>query len=141
MRRIGLAVMLTALVAGSVIAGESWQPKSWNVGNGTVRTVLAGWSLIHFPDTDAQMLMVGREDKPLVAITDYPDSVEIRAVVPGKADLDFMTLRDRDHDGRYEEVDGLPNGTLLKLKGGDYRLVQSDGGWSLVAVETPEAEG
>jgi hypothetical protein len=97
--------------------------------DGLVRTVLAGWELTHFPDTEAAMLMVGKNNHPVAVITDYPDSVEIRAIVADSGE--FITVRDKDHDHRYEEIEGLKEGALLKLDGGSYKLTKANGVWSL----------
>jgi hypothetical protein len=96
---------------------------------GIVKTILAGWELTHFPDSEAGMLMIGKNRNPLVVVTDYPDSVEIRASI---ADSDgFITLRDKNHDRRYEEVEGLEEGAVLKLDGKPYRLTKIGDEWSL----------
>ena len=96
---------------------------------GTVRTVLAGWELTHFPDSKAEMLMVGKSKTPVAVVTDYPDSVEIRAFIAGSSE--FITLRDKNHDRRYEEIEGLEEGAVLKLDGSSYKLTRIDGKWSL----------
>ena len=128
MRKIvALAVLLCA--SGFVLADTSWQPQSWLIEGGTVRTILAGWELTHFPDTEAAMLMIGKNKNPLAVVTDYPDSVEIRAFVADSGN--FVTLRDKNHDRRYEEVEGLVEGTVLKLDGGSYKLTKAEGKWSL----------
>ena len=128
MRKIvAIAALLSA--SGFVLADDSWQPKSWAMKGGTVRTILAGWELTHFPDSEAGMLMVGKNKHPVAAVTDYPDSVEIRAFVADSGE--FITVRDKNHDRRYEEVEGLKEGTVLKLDGGSYKLTKADGKWSL----------
>ena len=128
MRKIvAIAVLLCA--SGFVLADTSWQPQSWLIKGGTVRTILAGWELTHFPDTEAAMLMIGKNKNPLAVVTDYPDSVEIRAFVADSGN--FVTLRDKNHDRRYEEVEGLVEGTVLKLDGGSYKLTKAEGKWSL----------
>ena len=130
MRKIvAIAVLLSA--SGVVLADDSWQPKSWAMKDGTVKTVLAGWELIHFPDSEAGMLMIGKNNHPVAVVTDYADSVEIRAV-PAKSG-EFITVRDKDHDRRYEEIEGLGEGVLLKLDGRWYKLTKVDGKWSLAS--------
>lgn len=124
---IAVAALLTA--SGLVLADDSWQPKSWAMKGGTVKTVLAGWDLTHFPDSEAGMLMIGKNKHSVAAITDYPDSVEIRAFVADTGE--FVTVRDKDHDRHYEEIEGLSEGTVLKLGGASYKLVKSEGKWSL----------
>lgn len=102
---------------------------AWAVKGGTVKTILAGWELMHFPDTDAKLLMVGTAKYSVAAITDYPDSVEIRAFNGDSGE--FVTVRDKDHDRTYEEIEGLKDGTILKLDGGSYKLIKAENGWSL----------
>ena len=124
---VAIVALLTA--SGLVLADTSWQPKSWAMKDGTVKTLLAGWELTHFPDSEAGMLMVGKNKHAIAAITDYPDSVEIRAYVADTGE--FVTIRDKNHDRRYEEIEGLTAGTTLKLDGASYKLVKTDGSWSL----------
>ena len=123
------AIVALLSASGFVLADTSWQPQSWSMKNGTVKTVLAGWELTHFPNSKTELLMVGRKDHQVAVITDYPDSLEVRAFVADSGE--FVTLRDKDHDRRYEEVEGLSEGTILKLDGGSYKLTKLDGKWSL----------
>ena len=128
---MGKIVVVSALLlaSGLVLASTSWQPKSWDMKNGTVRTILAGWELTHFPDSKAEALTIAKNKKPLAAVTDYPDSLEIRAFIGDSGE--FITVRDKDHDRRYEEIEGLEDGTTLKLGGDSYRLTNTNGTWSL----------
>jgi len=130
MRKI-VAIVILLFASGLVLADNSWQPKSWAAKNGLIRTILAGWELTHFPDTEAGMLMIGKNNHAVAVITDYPDSVEIRAVVADSGE--FLTVRDRNHDRRYDEIEGLTEGTVLKLDGASYKLAKTDGKWLLAS--------
>lgn len=138
MRKV-VAIATLVFASGFALADTSWQPKSWALKGGAVKTVLAGWDLTHFPDSNAEMLMVGKNKNPVAAITDYPDSVEIRAFVADKGD--FITVRDRNHDRLYEEVEGLKEGMVLKLDGGTFKLTKVDGNWSLTSIGQGEPVG
>jgi hypothetical protein len=128
MRKIAAAAVLVS-ASGLAHADDSWQPQSWAMKGGTVMTVLAGWELTHFPDSKAGMLMVGKSNNEIAVVTDYPDSVEIRAFIADSGE--FITVRDKNHDRRYEEIEGLEEGTVLKLDGSSYKLTKVDGKWSL----------
>ena len=91
---------------------------------------MAGWELIHAPDKDAKFLMIGTASHPVAAITDYPDSTEVRTFNGNFGE--FITVRDKNHDRTYEEIEGLKAGTILKLDGGLYTLTKKDGQWALV---------
>jgi hypothetical protein len=128
MRKIAaVAVLLSA--SGLAHADDSWQPKSWAIKGGIVKTVLADWELTHFPDSEAGMLMIGKKDDEIAVVTDYPDSVEIRAFIADSGE--FITVRDKNHDRRYEEIEGLEEGTVLKLDGNSYKLTKVEDKWSL----------
>ncbi|MBZ4187155.1 hypothetical protein K7B09_12570 [Thermomonas sp. RSS23] len=127
MRRI-IAVSVLIFATGLAIAAASWQARSSTLKNGTVRTLLAGWDLIHYPDTKAEMLIIGKNDTPLTLVTDDPDRVEIEAIGPNTS----VTLKDNNHDRQYDEIYGLEDGTVLWLDGGSYTLKSSDGKWSLI---------
>ena len=91
------------------------------------------WRLTHFPDRNAEMLMIGKNRQGLAVITDYPDSVEVRVFQDG-AD-DFITVRDRGHDQHFEEIEGLKEGAVLVLDGARFKLGKADGSWQLISEE------
>ena len=118
------------VIIGSATASEPWQAKSSSVSKqGTVTTELAGWRILHFPSTKPEFLMIGTDKLPIATITDYPDSVEVRTF-NGNTE-DFITVRDKDHDRIYEEIEGLKDGVLLKLDGATYKLTKVGDGWQL----------
>ena len=130
MRQI-IAILFFAMT-GSAIAAEPWQANSSAINSqGTVTTRLAGWKLIHFPSTKPEFLMIGTDKLPIATVTDYPDSIEVRAFNGGAGN--FITVRDKNHDHVYEEIEGLGDGTLLKLDGVTYKLVKVDGRWQLTS--------
>jgi len=73
--------------------------------------------------------MIGTDKLPIATITDYPDSVEVRAFDGNSGD--FITVRDKDHDHVYEEIEGLREGALLKLDGRLFKLTRAGEAWQL----------
>jgi hypothetical protein len=133
MRKVIAVVLLGLACYGIAQASESWEAKSSpGKTNGTITTTVAGWKLFHFPNTKAEMLMIGNAAHPVAAITDYPDSVEVRTFDGDSGD--FITVRDRNHDHTYEEIDGLRDGKILRLDGVAYKLAHSDGEWKLIKL-------
>ncbi len=119
------------IVSAATVITDAWRAKSSPVSEeGTVKTDLAGWEFIHSPDKDAKFLMIGKGSNPVAAITDFPDSAEVRTFNGNFGE--FITVRDKNHDRMYEEIEGLKAGTILKLDGGLYTLTKKEGQWTLV---------
>jgi len=133
MRKIIIVALLSFAISSIVTAAvvtDTWRAKSSPVSKeGTVKTELAGWQFVHAPDNDAKFLMIASGSHAVAAITDFPDSFEVRTFNGSSGE--FITVRDKNHDRIYEEIEGLNVGTTLKLDGNLYTLSKKDGKWSL----------